>query len=107
MFKERFPDMPTEELQAKHKVPPVDDPEGQPKLDELTYATDLWQQMLVAEVITDEDLEGLATARAEAIKAAFLASGEFDEKRVVIADSKQVTSEDGDWVVLELGVAAD
>lgn len=107
MFKERFPDVSLEVLQDKHKAPPADNAEGAPKLDELAFATDLWQQLLAAEVITDQDLEALANERAEVIKNAFLASGEFDEKRVVIAASKQVTSEDGEWVVLELGVAAD
>lgn len=107
MFKERFPDVSTDELQDKYKAPPEDDPEGVAKLDELAYATDLWQQLLAAEIITDEDLENLANERAEVIRNAFLASGEFDEKRLVIAASKQVTSEDGEWVVMELGVAAD
>lgn len=106
MFKERFPDLFTDELQDKYKVPPTDNPEGKRKLDELAYASDLWKQLLAAEVITGQDLEGLAAARAEAIRNAFLASEEFDEKRLVIAAPKQVTSEDGEWVVLALGVAA-
>jgi hypothetical protein len=107
LYKERFPNVSTDELQEKHKVPPADNPEAEPQLDELAFATDLWQQLLDAEVISVADLEELASARAEAIRSAFLASGEFDEKRVVISESKQVTSEDGEWVVLELAVASD
>ena len=39
------------------------------------------------------------------LSTAFLAGGPFDESRVVIAPSKQVSSEDGEWVTLELAVA--
>jgi hypothetical protein len=45
--------------------------------------------------------------RAEVIRTAFLASGQFDENRVVIAEPQQVESEDGEWVKLELAVASD
>jgi len=107
MFTERFPDIPPESLKLRHAAPPTDDPEGKPVLDELAYASDLWKRLLESEVISDQDLAALATARAEVIKAAFLASGQFDESRVVIAESQEVESEDGEWVKLELAVASD
>lgn len=107
MFTERFPDVDTAPLKASHEVAPADDPEAQPQLDELAYATDLWNQMLEAEPVSDEDLKALSIARATVISDAFLAGGEFDAKRVIIVEPKQVTSEDGEWVVLELGVAPD
>ena len=107
LFTERFPDIPPESLKLTHTAPPADDPEGKPVLDELAYATDMWNRLLESEVISDQDLAALATARAEVIKAAFLASGQFDESRVVIAESQEVESEDGEWVKLELAVASD
>jgi len=107
MFVERFPDIPPESLKAAHTAPPADDPEAKPVLDELAYATDLWNRLLESEVISDKDLADLATARAEVIRTAFLANGQFDASRVVIAESQQVESEDGEWVKLELKVASD
>lgn len=107
MFKGRFPEVFTDPLKEAHKAPPVDDPEGELKLDELAYVTDLWNQMLAAEPVSEQDLTDLADARAGAIKDTFLASGEFDAQRVIITTPKQVTSEDGEWIVLELGVTSD
>ena len=66
--------------------PPADDPEGKPVLDDLAYATDLWNRLLASEVISDQDLTDLASARAAVIRAAFLADGQFDEKRVINFD---------------------
>jgi len=107
MFAERFAQVPTGPIKASHTVAPADDPEAAPKLDELAYAADLWSRMLAIEPVGEQDLAALAAARASIISDAFLASGEFDAKRVIIAEPKQVTSEDGEWVVLELGVAPD
>ena len=107
LFTERSPDIPLEGIKAQHTNPPAGDPEGKPVLDDLAYATDLWERLLASEVITDQDLTELAQARAIAISTAFLASGEFDESRVVIAEPKEVESEDGEWVRLELGVVSD
>ena len=57
--------------------------------------------MLGSEVIDEQDLEELANARAEVISTAFLASGEFDQNRVIIAASKKVESGDSEWGNLE------
>jgi hypothetical protein len=67
----------------------------------------LWRRLLAAEVISDQDLAGLANARAEAIRTAFLASGQIDANRIAIAEPTEVESEDGEWVMLELAVASD
>jgi len=107
LFTERSPDIPLEGIKAQHTNPPAGDPEGKPILDDLAYATDLWGRLLASEIITDQDLTELAQARATAISTAFLASGEFDASRVVIAQPKEVESEDGEWVRLELGVVSD
>ena len=107
MFAERFADIPPESIKPAYTAPPADDPEGKPVVDELAYATDLWNRLLESEVISDQDLSDLATARAAVIRTAFLASGQFDESRVVIAEPQEVESEDGEWVKLELKVASD
>jgi uncharacterized protein involved in outer membrane biogenesis len=107
LFAERFPGETLESLKASHTVPPADDPEGKPVLDDLAYAADLRDRLLASEEVSEQDLSNLALARAEAIRTAFLASGEFDESRIVMAGAKEVESEDGEWVKLELGVVAD
>jgi hypothetical protein len=107
LFSERFPEVPMEGLKAEHTAPPADDPDGKAVLDELAYATELWRRLLAAEVISDQDLAGLANARAEAIRTAFLASGQIDANRIAIAEPTEVESEDGEWVMLELAVASD
>jgi hypothetical protein len=107
LFTERFPDMLPESIKSAHTAPPANDPEGKPFLDDLAYATDLWNRLLASEVISDQDLTDLASARAEVIRAAFLANGQFDEKRVTITEPEHVESEDGEWVRLELAVASD
>jgi hypothetical protein len=107
LFTERFPAETTEAMKAANSAPPAEDPEGEPVLDKLAYAAALRDRLLAAEEISSTDLEALAQARSEAIRAAFLASGEFDESRIVIAAPKEVESEDGVWVAMELGVSAD
>ena len=107
LFRERFVDTPPESFKISHTAPPASDPEGKPVLDQLAYATDLWTRLLAAELVSDQALEDLAAARAEAISAAFLASGQFDPGRVVIVAPQRVESEDGEWVRLELSIAAD
>ena len=105
IFVERHPDIPLDTLKADHTAPPTGDPEGTPVLDELAYATDLKDRLLASEAVGEQDLAELALARADAIRSAFLANGQFDPGRVVISEAKQVQSEDGEWVTLELAVA--
>ena len=104
LFLERFPETPLESLKAGFMAPPANDPEAAPELDVLAYSGGLRDRLLESEVIDAQDLEILATARAEAIHGAFLAGDPFDESRIVIAESSEVESEDGEWVVMELGV---
>jgi uncharacterized protein involved in outer membrane biogenesis len=107
IFTERFPNVALGDVKDAHRAPPADDPEAEPVLDELAYAADLRDRLLAAEQITPGDLEALGTARAEAIRTAFLENSEFDAGRVVLEAPAASESEDGEWVVMELGVAAD
>jgi hypothetical protein len=106
LFKERFPDIDLKAVKTAHKVPPADNPEGRLKLDELAYATDLRDRLLISEVIGDQALADLAQARALTVKNALLASNQFDENRVVIAETRELETEgSSDWVLLELSVS--
>jgi hypothetical protein len=107
LFSERFPDIPLESLKASHMKAPPGDPEGKPVLDDLAYSAELRDRLLDAEPINEQNLAELAAARAQAVSTAFLASGQFSEDRVVIADAVEVESEDGEWVIMELAVAAE
>lgn len=105
MFRERFPDVDTGPIKAQHTHPPEDDPEGTATLDELAYATALWDRLVESEPVGDTELMALATARAQSIGDAFISSGEIPADRIVIVQPKEVQSEDATWVVLELSVA--
>jgi len=107
LFTERFPATPLENIETANTIPAADNPKGKPQFDSLAYATDLWNQLVASEEINDQDLTSLASARAETIKAAFLASGQFQESRVEITDPEVVETEEGEWVVLKLDVAVD
>ncbi len=63
LYTERFPDTPPQALKAEHTAPPADDPEGKAVLDELAWATDLWNRLLAAEIISEQDLDGLANSQ--------------------------------------------
>jgi len=109
LFIEGNPDTPLDSIKAAHLAPPADDPEGDPVLDDLAYASDLRDRLLAAEQISRTDLEALANSRAEAVSAAFLATGGFEAGRIVIAEPVETESDDDDdeWVKMELGVVAD
>jgi hypothetical protein len=107
IFSQRFPEVALEDLKTVHTTAPADNPEGKPELDELAYSADLRDRLLAAETISQQDLENLAKQRADSIRDAFLASGEFDENRIVIGAPQAATSQGGEWVVTELGVATD
>lgn len=99
LFKERFPQPPLDSIKQNHQ-----DESG---IDELAYAGELRDRLLAAESISQTDLETLANKRAEAIRTAFLADGQFSEDRISVAPPVIVESDDDEWVVTELGVATD
>lgn len=107
MFVERSPSASLDDIKSQHMAAPADEPEGEPVLDELAYATQLWDNLLEMEVVSEQDLTELANSRAEIINQAFLANGDVDPGRVVIAEPTEVESEDGEWVTLELSVVSD
>jgi hypothetical protein len=106
LYRERFPDADLETIRAPHRSAPAGDPEGKPQLDELAYLADLRDRLIASEPVGDADLTGLARARAEAIRDAFLATGGLTEERLRVAEPNAVESEDDEWIVLELAVDA-
>ncbi len=104
---ERHPEVTLESVKQAYLAPPAGDPDGKPVLDELAYAAELRDRLLASETIGQDELAALASARADSVRQAFLASGEFDTARVVLAEPVQTESEDDEWVVMELGVASN
>ena len=107
LFTERFPGESLDELKAAHTAPPADKPDAEPVFDQLAYATTMWERLLAGEEIGAADLKNLAQDRAAAIRDAFLQDDAFDPARVVFTETREVESEDGEWVVMELGVATN
>ena len=100
LFKQRFPQTPLDSIRDEHRS----EASG---LDDLAYAADLRDRLLASENITTADLESLASERADAIRTAFLANGEFSESRITLGTPAQVESAGDEWVVTELGVATE
>jgi hypothetical protein len=106
LYIERIPEGDLQSIRAQHLATATEDKGAEPVFDELAYATDLWNRLLKSESVSEQDLENLALARAEGIRAAFLVSGRFAENRIRVGATQTIDSEDGEWVVLELAVAA-
>ncbi len=104
MHRERFPDEPLEPLRALHSAPPAGDPEGEPVVDRTAYSGELVDRLLPTQPVGAAELEQLAAQRAQAILDAMLEQG-MPPERARIVEPQAVESEDGEWVVTELGVA--
>ncbi len=102
LFTERYPDSPLALLQARHTVPPTDNPAGKPALDEQAYTMELRNRLLSSEVVGEQQLADLAQTRAQAIRTTLLANGTLDPARVLIAKPVQVKTADQEWVTLKL-----
>jgi hypothetical protein len=107
LFAERFPAIALDTVQAAHRAAPADDPEGAPVLDDLAYAGELRDRLLAGVAIGEPELAALANQRAEAIRAAFLAGGEFAAERIAVTAPTEAEPEGEDWVLMELGLAVD
>lgn len=107
LYSERFPASPLDELKTMHSAPPADDPEGKPVLDELAYAGELRDRLVASETVGPTELKALANRRAQAVYDAFLAEGDLDPARIQLGEPTEAESEDGEWVLMELGVATD
>ena len=72
---------------------------------EVAVESSVWAQQLKLQ--QPRILEALAGARAEVVGNAFLNQSDFEPARIVIEAPTAVESEDGEWVVMELGVVAE
>jgi uncharacterized protein involved in outer membrane biogenesis len=87
---------------------PVDatQPDGRQTLDEPAYIAALETRLIAAEPITPTDLDGLATARAQAVSLALGAGTQLEASRVTLADPATVEADESGWVLMELDVTS-
>lgn len=72
LFVASFPTEPLGPMAAARSVPPADDPEGDPVLDEPAYLADLRERLLGDIAITEAEFEALGRARSAAVLAALM-----------------------------------
>jgi len=111
LFVERFPKEELDRLAASHTVPagpPADKKsrvkEGDPVLDLPPYLDDIRERLIAVQPVADEDLAGLASARAAAIRDALTSGGLVADQRVLTVEGGPIEKKDaGDnWVRLKL-----
>ena len=73
-----------------------------PNLDKLAYASAIREQLINSQVLDENDLAGLATARAEALKTVLLAIDANLQERVLIAENITVTRLEGESVEMQI-----
>jgi hypothetical protein len=112
MFDEQMaddnPDQQLQELQAQFSTTVT--VEGQKgattKLDSLAYANAIRDRLVEKQAIGDEDLAGLATSRAEALKSALLAADAGLQERISIVDNVAVTRAQGEPIRMKITLTA-
>jgi hypothetical protein len=99
MVKEGIPGLSLDNIKAQNSVPPK--PGAKPVLDEGAYMNALIAKLVAAEPLPPDAIGSLATARANAVRDAFIESSSLDQTRVVVGDAKE-TSLQNDQVPLKL-----
>ncbi len=106
LFERQFPGERLDPVREKFTLPPPEDPAGKPRLDELAYLDELRRRIAAAQVLSDAELAGLGTARAEAVRAELAASGAIPADRLRVGERKEAKARDGAWIPVELSLAA-
>ena len=87
---------------------PVDatQPDGRQVLDEPAYVAALEARLIAVEPINSDDLDGLATARAQAVSLALGAGTELEPTRITLTDPVTVEADESGWVLMALDVTS-
>jgi hypothetical protein len=108
LFSEQLPaDAATQTLEVlRTQFTTLTEVEGEtepvPSLDGLAYAGEIHQRLINSQILGENDLAGLATARAEALKTALLAIDANLQDRVLIAENRTVTRLEGGAVEMQI-----
>jgi hypothetical protein len=90
------------QLQFTTMVAVEDQAEPVPSLDSLAYAAEIRKQLINAQIVNAQDLAGLATARAEALKTALLAIDITLQDRILLVENTIVTRQDGESIEMKI-----
>jgi len=105
LFQARYPESPLTAIQQPF-MKPVDpqQAEGRQALDQIAYSAELRRQVIAAEAVSEEDLEQLAMARADAVLTALTTDESIAPERISTSLGKPVKIGDARWVSLKLAV---
>ncbi|MDZ7791525.1 MAG: DUF748 domain-containing protein [Xanthomonadales bacterium] len=115
IFTRAYPDTGLDEVRERFTRASDEEQEGQSEFDAVAYRAHLAERVIAAQPVTDADLEALGRARAAAVRDRLLADapegGEegsaIEADQVLLAEPGEVDSEDGEQVVMEVGLAVD
>jgi hypothetical protein len=103
------PELEALRMQFSEMVEVEGQSEPQAVFDSLAYANALRDQLIDLQVVDENDLAALASARSESLKTALLAIDETLRERVLVVDNKAVTREEDQSIEMKvtLGSASD
>lgn len=105
LYAQTISGQPLEELQAEFMQPQDPTiPESPPMLDEAAYLAALREQLIEVEPVSEADLDALASARAEAIRAALTTDGAVAPSRIEFGEHTTASLNDAGWVPLRLDI---
>jgi len=110
-----YPQTSLAEGRAQFTREPDEDPKGRSAFDAVAYRAHLAEAVIAAQPVTDADLAALGQARAAAERDRLLADASdgseegtaVESERVLLAEPRQVESENHEQVVMEVGLAVD
>ncbi len=103
-FREQFPDIPLETVQAPFLSVPDDRPRARPELDAVAYLAAVRAQLIAAEEVTEADLAALAGDRASAAIDVLVTEGAVDATRVSAAEPAEAKQGERGDVLGELSL---
>ena len=104
---QRLPDTDLRLVRDSHQRP-VDPAkaDGRQTLDELAYLAQLRELLIAAQVVTAQDLEELAAARARVIQTALTADGQLAAERITLVERQDAKLDESGWIPLKLKLRA-
>lgn len=115
IFSRAYPETSLDEVREQFTLEPDENPEGRSAFDAVAYRAHLAEEVIAAQPVTDADLAALGQARAAAVRNRLLADASDDPEegaavepeRVLLAEPREVESENDEQVVMEVGLAVD
>lgn len=114
MFTGLYPEADLDEIRERFTRAPEEAAEGGAGFDAVAYRSHLAERVIAAQTVTNADLAALGGARAAAVRDVLLQEGTTSEggeavepDRIRLDEPEAVEAEEGERVVMEVGLAAD